>query len=89
MSRYAISLLLLVAMLLGLGPAAVRGQDATPAAVAEEPRTLLDVTFDRAQLPGEEGLTSSDGRPSSPGPSGPSTPLVPLAPKSSSSNRER
>jgi len=56
MSRRAKSRLLLFAMVLSLGPAVVRAQDATPATPIAASGTLLDVTVDRAQLPGDEGI---------------------------------
>jgi hypothetical protein len=56
MPRYMIALLVILALPLSLAPASVRGQDATPPAGVETPETLLEVTVDRAQLPGEEGF---------------------------------
>ena len=53
MPRFATALLLMLVMPLVLGPAPVRGQDATPAVTAAT-GTLLDVAIDRDQLPGEE-----------------------------------
>ena len=55
MPRFATALLLMLVMPLVLGPAPVRGQDATPAVTAAT-GTLLDVAIDRDQLPGEEGF---------------------------------
>jgi hypothetical protein len=50
------SLLLLFAVVLVLGSASVRAQDATPATAIAASGTLLDVTVDRAHLPGDEGI---------------------------------
>jgi hypothetical protein len=56
MTRSTTLLLLILALLLGLGPATVRGQNVTPAATPASSGTLVDVTVDRAQLPGDEGF---------------------------------
>jgi hypothetical protein len=56
MTRSTTLLLLSLALLLGLGPATVRGQNVTPAATPAASGTLLDVTVDRAHLPGKEGI---------------------------------
>ena len=89
MTRSVTLLLLSLALFLGLGPATIRGQNVTPAAMPAASGTLVDVTVDRAQLPGEEGLIVLGRSTFQPGAKRTVAPPVPLAPKSSWSNRER